>query len=98
MVQGSNLARATANVRRPHTRFFQRLESYEKVVAANHMFHREFATQLSRFLNARFGAEPFSFLDLGCGDAATFAPVLEGCRVKTYKGIYPNPRLPLLLK
>ena len=39
--------------------FFDVWHTYQKVVGANHMFHREFAAQLSQFLYARFAIEPF---------------------------------------
>jgi methylase of polypeptide subunit release factors len=43
--------------------------------------------------------EPFSFLDLGCGDAATLAPVLKGCQVKSYNGVdLSEPALALAVK
>jgi SAM-dependent methyltransferase len=79
--------------------FFDVWHTYQKVVGANHMFHREFAAQLSQFLYARFAIEPFSFLDLGCGDAATLAPVLKGCQVESYKGVdLSEPALALAVK
>jgi len=35
---------------------------------------------LNQLLRAHFGGRPFSILDLGCGDAATLTPLLEGWR------------------
>jgi SAM-dependent methyltransferase len=67
--------------------FFDGWRSYQKIVAANYMFHREIAADLRQVLRARFDGKPFSFLDLGCGDAATLAPVLEGLAVRRYKGV-----------
>lgn len=51
------------------------------------MFHREIAADLQQLLRARFGGKPFSFFDLGCGDAATLAPVLAGLALRRYKGV-----------
>ena len=62
-------------------------DTYEKVVAGNYMFHREIAEEITRALSARFDGTAFSILDLGCGDAATFAPLLKGLAVARYKGV-----------
>lgn len=67
-------------------RFFHVWDTYAKVVAANYMFHREIGEAVRDALRARFGERSFSVLDLGCGDAATFAPLLEGFALKSYKG------------
>lgn len=67
--------------------FFQVWDTYAKVVAANYMFHREIGEGVKAALKARFGERPFSILDLGCGDAATFAPLLQGFSVKSYRGV-----------
>ncbi len=67
-------------------RFFHVWDTYAKVVAANYMFHREIGEAVRAALRAQFGARSFSVLDLGCGDAATFAPLLHGFALKSYKG------------
>lgn len=67
-------------------RFFHVWDTYAKVVAANYMFHREIGEAVKAALRARFGDHPFSVLDLGCGDAATFAPILEDFAPKSYRG------------
>lgn len=69
------------------TEFFDSWQTYQKVVAANHMFHKEIANHLGEFLHARSGARPISFLDLGCGDAATLLPVLVQRPLRLYKGV-----------
>jgi SAM-dependent methyltransferase len=51
------------------------------------MHHMEIRAQLERVLLAQFASRPFSFLDLGCGDAATLAPLLASMAVKRYKGV-----------
>jgi SAM-dependent methyltransferase len=68
-------------------RFFQVWDTYAKVVAANYMFHRELGEGIKTALRERFSGRPFSVLDLGCGDAATFAPLLEGLSLKSYQGV-----------
>ena len=66
----------------PKESFFDAWDTYAKVVAGDYMFHREIGAALNRVLRARFEAKRFSMLDLGCGDAATLAPVLEGLRCR----------------
>lgn len=67
-------------------RFFHVWDTYAKVVAGNYMYHRELGDAVREALRERFGARPFSILDLGCGDAATFAPLLPGFSLTRYKG------------
>jgi SAM-dependent methyltransferase len=72
-------------------RFFHAWDTYAKVVAANYMFHQEIGQAIKAALQGRFGERPFSILDLGCGDAATFAPLLDGFAVKSYRGADLSP-------
>ncbi|MCC3244711.1 class I SAM-dependent methyltransferase [Methylocystis sp. WRRC1] len=67
-------------------RFFHVWDTYAKVVASNYMFHQELGAAVKAALRERFGDRPFSVLDLGCGDAATFAPLLEGFTLESYTG------------
>jgi SAM-dependent methyltransferase len=67
--------------------FFDVWDTYQKVVSGDYMFHREIGAALNKLLHARFGGRSFSILDLGCGDAATLGPVLEGLAVRRYKGV-----------
>lgn len=67
-------------------RFFHVWDTYAKVVAANYMFHREIGDAVRATLRAQFAGEPFSILDLGCGDAATLAPLLHDFALKSYRG------------
>ena len=69
------------------TAFFDVWHTYRKVVAANYMHHMEIKTHIEQILHAQFVGRPFSFLDLGCGDAATLAPVLASMVVQRYKGV-----------
>jgi SAM-dependent methyltransferase len=66
--------------------FFQVWDTYAKVVAANYMFHRELGEAIKAALRDHFGDRSFSILDLGCGDAATLAPLLVGLPLKSYQG------------
>lgn len=69
------------------TAFFDVWHTYQKVVAAGHMYHREIAASLRQLLGARFGTQPLTFLDFGCGDAAALEPVLRGLTILRYKGV-----------
>jgi SAM-dependent methyltransferase len=58
---------------------------YRIMVEENFLFHREAYVQLHEILA---GIEaPFTFLDIGCGDAAHSALALKGTRVAAYQGI-----------
>ena len=70
----------------PAIKFFHVWDTYAKVVAGNYMFHRELGDAVHQILQERFAAKAFTILDLGCGDAATFAPLLEGLQIKQYLG------------
>jgi SAM-dependent methyltransferase len=67
-------------------RFFHVWDTYAKVVAGDYMFHREIGEAVKSVLRAHLGARAFSVLDLGCGDAATFAPLLQDFMLERYKG------------
>lgn len=71
----------------PQQDFFDAWDTYAKVVAGDYMFHSEIGAALNRALRARFEGRRFSMLDLGCGDAATLSPVLEGLTLSCYKGV-----------
>jgi len=71
--------------------FFDAWDTYQKVVTCDYMFHREIGEALNQLLRAHFGGRPFSILDLGCGDAATLTPLLEGWRSSyTRRGLVGN--------
>lgn len=79
--------------------FFRAWDTYAKVVAANYMFHRELGQGVRDALRRRFEGRSFSLLDLGCGDAAPIAPLLEGLALKSYKGVdLSKPALALAAK
>ena len=70
--------------------FVDTWEVYRKLVAANYMFHRELYNEVEKRLTPADG-QPFSLLDLGCGDAATLAPVLRRLPVSRYLGVDLSP-------
>lgn len=59
---------------------------YHKIVMANHMFHREIYNTVGELLDQQETA-PFTFLDLGCGDASRIAPILQYRLVEHYTGV-----------
>ncbi|MBT9097735.1 class I SAM-dependent methyltransferase [Methylovulum psychrotolerans] len=64
---------------------FDTWEIYKKIVSANNMFHRELYADVAAVLQTV--KMNFSFLDLGCGDAAHFATVLAGLPIGGYCGV-----------
>jgi cyclopropane fatty-acyl-phospholipid synthase-like methyltransferase len=70
----------------PAIRFFHVWDTYARVVGGNYMFHRELGAALRAALVARFRGQPFSLVDLGCGDAATLAPILRDLPISHYLG------------
>jgi ubiquinone/menaquinone biosynthesis C-methylase UbiE len=74
--------------------FFSQWEIYRLCIEHNTLFHREVGEILRRELQAR--AEPFSFLDLACGDADLTAAALQGTKVSAYTGVdFSAPALAL---
>ena len=66
--------------------FQQQWKTYQKLVDANCIAHREVATLLHDTLNDTFSA-PFTFLDIACGDASMMRTALRGTKVRHYHGI-----------
>jgi len=74
--------------------FFSQWEIYRLCIEHNTLFHREVGEILHRELLAR--TEPFTFLDLACGDADLTAAALRGTRVSAYTGVdFSAPALTL---
>lgn len=74
--------------------FFSQWEIYRLCIEHNTLFHREVGEILHRELLAR--PEPFSILDLACGDAELTAAALHGTKVKAYSGVdFSAPALAL---
>lgn len=74
-------------IEQPAIRFFHVWDTYAKVVANNYMFHHEIGEAIKAALAERFRGQSFSVLDLGCGDAATFAPILNDFALTGYCGV-----------
>ncbi len=66
--------------------FFENWALYKKIVRDNYLHHDQVYRRLGRFVRERF-KQPFSVLDLGCGDAARMADVLAGTPVARYTGV-----------
>lgn len=65
--------------------FFSQWEIYRLCIEHNTLFHREVGGILRRELLAR--TDPFTFLDLACGDAEVTGAALQGTMVSSYTGV-----------
>lgn len=70
--------------------FFDQWAFYRKIVDRNYLKHREAMAALGGWMDRRLAA-PFSFLDMGCGDASFTTAVLAGRPVERYCGIDLSP-------
>lgn len=59
---------------------------YQKLMRHDYLFHTEAYAALHRFLVDNF-TKPFSFLDLGCGDAAYSVKALRHTLINHYEGV-----------
>ncbi|KAK9820790.1 hypothetical protein WJX74_004405 [Apatococcus lobatus] len=70
--------------------FEQRWSTYDRILAGNHLFHRELYAELRKYLRATF-TEPIEVLDLGCGDCHYLAEQLvvdgEVCLIASFTGV-----------
>lgn len=69
--------------------FFNGWTLYRRIVDNDYLYHRSVRDALSAWLDG-FG-RPFSFLDLGCGDAAFSSGILRGRPLRSYTGIDLSP-------
>lgn len=67
--------------------FDEHWKQYLDVISNNTLYHREMMTALDDFLNNHFGAQSFSFVDVGCGDSSTILSVLKDKDLAEYVGI-----------
>lgn len=65
--------------------FFDQWEIYKKIVAENYLHHREAYAAVAHILDGVAG--PFSFLDLGAGDARWTSGVLVGRELRAYEAV-----------
>jgi hypothetical protein len=66
--------------------FQQQWVTYGKLVASDCLSQREVSGILHDTLNEAF-KQPFSFLDIACGDASMMKAALAGTKVRHYHGI-----------
>jgi tRNA (cmo5U34)-methyltransferase len=66
--------------------FFEQWNLYQKVIKFNYMAHNEIFEVLHQFFNANFH-QPFSLLDLGCGNAFHTAQLLKDTQIDRYYGV-----------
>jgi SAM-dependent methyltransferase len=69
--------------------FFNGWSLYRRVVDNDYLYHRSVREILARWLDG-FG-HPFSFLDLGCGDAEFSSALLHGRPIVSYTGMDLSP-------
>ncbi len=69
--------------------FFNHWSLYRRIVDLDYLYHRSVQETMGRWLDSL--GRPFSFLDLGCGDAAFSARLLRGRQVTRYAGIDLSP-------
>jgi SAM-dependent methyltransferase len=66
---------------------FDLWDTYQKVVVQDYMFHRALGGDVKRALASHFSGRRFSILDLGCGDAGVFGPILQTFEPSGYMGV-----------
>jgi hypothetical protein len=66
--------------------FQRQWATYQKVVDADGLSHKAVGCILHDTLNQTF-AQPFSFLDIACGDASQMQQALAGTKIRHYHGI-----------
>lgn len=76
-----------ADVNNASAYFNKDWERYQNTIKNNTLYHHEMLSALQQFLSANIGSRPFSFVDVGCGDSATVAPILSHTAIKKYIGI-----------
>lgn len=67
--------------------FNKHWQRYRSSVEHNTLYHREMLSALRQFLKVNMQGRAFSFVDVGCGDSSTIAPILADTSVKKYIGI-----------
>jgi ubiquinone/menaquinone biosynthesis C-methylase UbiE len=67
--------------------FFDQWNIYQKVIQNNYMFHEQIHQALHKLFLEHFQQEPFSILDLGCGDSSSIAKTLKDIPISCYHGI-----------
>ena len=70
--------------------FFDRWHVYQQIVANDYMSHCGIHAAIRRFVNETID-QPFSLLDLGCGDASAIADTFSGTGLQAYTGVDVSP-------
>lgn len=78
---------STDNVNTASAYFNENWQRYQSTVKNNTLYHREMLSALQQFLSIHIGNRAFSFVDVGCGDSSTVAPILSGKNIIKYIGI-----------
>jgi SAM-dependent methyltransferase len=86
MVDITQLESSENSASHPNDLFNNQWKLYQKVLSNNYIRHREFYDILHEFLVSYF-QNPFSLLDLGCGDASYTAQALLNTNIASYMGI-----------
>ena len=71
--------------------FNRHWSTYQKVIAANYMLHKQFGTATFSAIQRETAVGPLCLLDLGCGDAALMADFLLNLPVNHYAGYDLSP-------
>jgi len=66
--------------------FFDEWSVYDQVSDHNYMHHDDIYRDVQSFLVDRYGTQPFTLLDLGCGSARHLARALKGRSISRYVG------------
>ncbi|KTC65063.1 bifunctional 3-demethylubiquinone-9 3-methyltransferase/ 2-octaprenyl-6-hydroxy phenol methylase (plasmid) [Legionella adelaidensis] len=68
--------------------FNENWQRYQRTIKNNTLYHHEMMGCFESFLKNNFNKEEsIDFIDVGCGDASTIAPVLKKFPIKNYIGI-----------
>jgi len=72
--------------------------AYKIILDNNYLCHRGMYTTLANFLDENYSKKPFTFLDLGCGDAGFSTDVLKKTPIIEYVGVDSVPAVLELAK
>ncbi|MBF2098275.1 MAG: class I SAM-dependent methyltransferase [Gloeomargaritaceae cyanobacterium C42_A2020_066] len=70
--------------------FFDRWHLYQQIIAQDYMAHRGIHAALRAFVVEHL-EQPFTLLDLGCGDASAIANTFSGTALHGYTGVDLSP-------
>ena len=71
--------------------FNENWNKYQQALSSNTLHHREMTSALNAFLNQTFTSQPFSLIDLGCGDCSSISDVLSNKPLTQFIGIDAAP-------